>query len=343
MRAAFRIKFGLLLMTVLLVQGCGGGGEGSVGASNFGALPDSTRNIPVDSTSNTATGVIEANFVQVATSSISLLNNVAADSTAGRSDKTANLTLANVLLGMLFDVEAFKSAATPSCGDGTILDGSSANSYLITITNCQISGAAITGSVNIDNYVVALGTPQKITFAPEWSVSAEINISSLEFQLNNKKFNYTGILAFAASYRTENSNGNELKITLSSTPSLTVLEEIEAIANGTPTIFRDDIQNNFSLTTIYNPNDLEHSLIMNGDISSRVTANPVSIQTETPFSWSNNEDNPYTGKMTIFDTTSSSQVIITANTSAEVDIAYDNNGDGLIESTDTFNWPINTN
>jgi len=328
-------------MTVLLVQGCGGGGEGSVGASNFGNLPDSTRNIPVNSTSNTPTGIIEENFVQLATASIALLNNVAADNTAGRSDPT--LTLSNVLLGMIFDIESFRLGINPPCGIDTIQPGSSLDSYLITITECSISGALITASINIDNYDNSQTQPQQISVnSNEWSARADITISSMEFSLNNKKFNYTGPLTFSASYREENSPGKELKVSLSSTQNLTVLEEIEAIANGTPTIFRDDLQNNFTMVSTYNPSDPAYSLTINGDISGRVTANPVLIQTDPPFSWLGGLPNPNAGKMTIFDSTSSSKIEITAAiTGNEVNVAYDNNGNGIIDSEETISWPIN--
>ena len=354
MRTAFRIKFGLLVMTALLVQGCGGGGgDGSVGASNFGDLPDSTRNIPVDSTSNTATGVIEANFVQVATSSIALLNNIAADSTAGRSDQTPNLTLANVLLGMLFDIEDFVLTQTaPPCDGYDIRGGAAVNSYQITIANdnnCHEFGDNSTnittiGSVNIDNYNVMQGSPQSISSANNaWLVTANITISNLEFTLSDSKFNYTGVITYTASYLEENTNNNVLEITISSDPSLDIQENIEATAGGNPTILRDNLQNNFTMTSTYDPVTGEYSLKINGDITSRVTANPVPIKTDTLFSWTTGQPNPYTGKMTIFDSTSTSRIIISAISGTEVNIAFDNDGTGQIDSEDTFNWPINTN
>lgn len=199
----------------------------------------------------------------------------------------------------------------------------SGNVITVNFHDCILDGTTLNGGLNISDFLFQ-DDPATEAYDPLMSGTVSFNGFSLGQDAN--------LLSFATS------SGTALSY---STRYQDVRPIASRINSGTLTISnadnKDDRLEDLEITIEFDDNNATYNLLAEGDIISSVSESRLSVTTLFPLHWQDNDSHPYSGSLHITDSGAAS-ITLTALDRSLVQLEVDEDGDGVVDSSDTLAW-----
>ncbi len=218
--------------------------------------------------------------------------------------------------GGSYDIQSFSSQ-----GDrGFFLSG---NVMTVNFYDCIIGDTTLNGGFNISDF---LFQDDAATSAYDPLMSGTISFNGFSLGRDQRILNLAtgsgGSLDYRSQYRAD-----QLIMTRIASGALTISSEDNV----------NDRLQDLVISIDFDDNNATYSLLAEGDIVSSITEDKLTVATSFPLRWQDGDSHPYGGTLRITDSEGAS-LTVTALDMSLVRLEVDEDGDGVMDSSDTLAW-----